>query len=88
MDEIPTTMYAKAPADIRAVAEHIAENFGFDPNVLAGAVCAALLSEREAATKAEMERCAGIADYTAAHSYNGRALALNLAEAIRSGAKP
>jgi hypothetical protein len=39
--------YASSPADIRATAENIAENYSFDPSILAGAICAALVSERE-----------------------------------------
>ena len=46
--------YASSPADIRATAENIAENYSFDPSILAGAICAALVSERE--------RCAKVAD--------------------------
>jgi hypothetical protein len=46
--------YASSPADIRATAENIAENYSSDPSILAGAICAALVSERE--------RCAKVAD--------------------------
>ena len=45
--------YAKSPADIRSTAENIAENYAFNPNILAGAICSALVIERE--------RCATIA---------------------------
>ncbi len=67
--------YASSPADIRATAENIAENYSFDPSILAGAICAALVSERE--------RCAKVCE--AVGSDLDPQYADHIAFAIRSG---
>lgn len=48
------TSYASAPDDIKEAAQQIASTYDFDRAVLSGAICAAILAERE--------RCAKIAD--------------------------
>lgn len=59
--------YASSPADIRATAEDIATTYGFDEAILAGAICAAILAERERATKS----CADIAAERVSDLYAG-----------------
>lgn len=49
------TNYAKSPADIKATAELIAATYSFDEAILAGAICSALVMERE--------RCASVAEH-------------------------
>lgn len=46
-----TTNYANSPAAIREQAEMIAKTYSFDEAILAGAICAALVMERERAAK-------------------------------------
>ena len=70
MSEIPGTNYAKSPADIRATAEGIVATYGFNAALLEGAICAALLSEREAATKADT--WAGSAPFITSESGGGQ----------------
>lgn len=45
--EMDATNYAKSPADIKATAEMIAATYSFNEAILAGAICSALVMERE-----------------------------------------
>jgi hypothetical protein len=49
--------FKDAPADIRESATRIVKSYSLDMDVMAGAIGAALLAEREKATQAERERC-------------------------------
>lgn len=77
-----TTDYKNAPADIKATAERIASTWDFDRAVLSGAICAAILAERDA----QRERDAKIADEVGQivqeEGWNG---AIEAAAAIRKG---
>jgi len=74
------TNYAKSPAEIRERAEAIARDWRFNEAALAGAICSALVMERE--------RCAKVADDYAAASYGlteEEWAAKQIATSIRSG---
>jgi hypothetical protein len=73
--EAADTNYAKSPADIREQAEMIAKTYGFDEAVLAGAICSALVMERERCAKIAEEAGRAIAEHAIGH---------HIAQAIRS----
>lgn len=71
---------AAIPDDILEAATQLAATYAFDVHgLLVGAIAAALLTERQKATEAERERCAGIL-----RSYPNSIIAESLGAAIRS----